>query len=248
MMAIEEAVGVIGGVGPMATAYYLEQVIAMTDAATDQDHVNMIIFNHCTIADRTAFILGESDANPLPVLMEDAKRLAECGCRFIAIPCNTAHYFYDAIQECVDIPVINIVSETIRYAQRLHPGLHSVGIMATNGTVATHTYQRYAEEAGLAWIVPDAAHQEAVMHMIYDGVKAGASVPRADFDVVANHLRAAGAECILLGCTELSVLKRDLPIDDADVLDSIDVLAAETIRRAEKPFSAQGCALVKEQP
>ena len=241
---MRQAVGVIGGVGPMATVYYMQRVIEMTKAGCDQDHINMLVFNDCDIPDRTAYITSQSPDNPLPVMVEDAKRLEAAGCEFVVIPCNTAHYFYEELQDAVSIPVVNIVEETIRYAKAMIPGLEKVGIMATTGTIITGTYQRYAEAAGLEAIVPDDAGQAALMHIIYDGVKAGKPVPRADFDAVAEGLRAQGAGCLILGCTELSVLKRDLPINDVDVLDSIDVLASETVRRSGKAFTDE--CLLKE--
>lgn len=241
---MRQAVGVIGGVGPMATVYYMQRVIEMTKAGRDQDHINMLVFNDCDIPDRTAFITEQSPDNPLPVMVEDAKRLEAAGCAFVVIPCNTAHYFYDELQQAVKIPVVNIVEETIRYAKERIANLQCVGIMATTGTIVTGTYQKYAQQAGLEAIVPDEAGQAALMHMIYDGVKAGQPVAREDFDAVANALRARGAQCLILGCTELSVLKRDLPIDDPDVLDSIDVLASETVRRSGKQYTSE--CLLKE--
>ena len=234
---MKQAVGVIGGVGPMATVYYMQRVIEMTKAGCDQEHINMLVFNDCDIPDRTAFITEKSPDNPLPVMVEDAKRLEAAGCEFVVIPCNTAHYFYDELERAVEIPVVNIVEETIRYAKARVQDLSCVGIMATTGTIVTGTYQKYAEHAGLSFAVPDENEQDLLMQIIYDGVKAGKPVPRADFDRVANHLRAKGAQCLILGCTELSVLKRDLPINDPDVLDSIDVLASETVRRSGKPFT-----------
>lgn len=234
---MKQAVGVIGGVGPMATVYYMQRVIEMTKAGCDQEHINMLVFNDCDIPDRTAFITEKSPDNPLPVMVEDAKRLEAAGCEFVVIPCNTAHYFYDKLEQAVEIPVVNIVEETIRYAKARVQDLSCVGIMATTGTIVTGTYQKYAKRAGLSFAVPDEDEQDLLMQIIYDGVKAGKPVPRADFDRVANHLRAKGAQCLILGCTELSVLKRDLPINDPDVLDSIDVLASETVRRSGKPFT-----------
>lgn len=234
---MKQAVGVIGGVGPMATVYYMQRVIEMTKAGCDQEHINMLVFNDCDIPDRTAFITEKSPDNPLPVMVEDAKRLEAAGCEFVVIPCNTAHYFYDELEQAVEIPVVNIVEETIRYAKARVQDLSCVGIMATTGTIVTGTYQKYAERAGMSFAVPDENEQNLLMQIIYDGVKAGKPVPRADFDRVANHLRAKGAQCLILGCTELSVLKRDLPINDPDVLDSIDVLASETVRRSGKPFT-----------
>lgn len=241
---MRQAVGVIGGVGPMATVYYMQRVIEMTKARCDQDHINMLVFNDCDIPDRTAYITEQSPDNPLPVMVEDAKRLEAAGCAFVVIPCNTAHYFYDELQQAVKIPVVNIVEETIRYAKERIADLQCVGIMATTGTIVTGTYQKYAQQAGLDAIVPDEDGQAALMHMIYDGVKAGQPVAREDFDAVANALRARGAQCLILGCTELSVLKRDLPIDDPDVLDSIDVLASETVRRSGKQYTSE--CLLKE--
>ena len=234
---MKQAVGVIGGVGPMATVYYMQRVIEMTKAGCDQEHINMLVFNDCDIPDRTAFITEKSPDNPLPVMVEDAKRLEAAGCEFVEIPSNTAHYLFDELEQAVEIPVVNIVEETIRYAKARVQDLSCVGIMATTGTIVTGTYQKYAERAGLSFAVPDEDEQDLLMQIIYDGVKAGKPVPRADFDRVANHLRAKGAQCLILGCTELSVLKRDLPINDPDVLDSIDVLASETVRRSGKPFT-----------
>lgn len=241
---MRQAVGVIGGVGPMATVYYMQRVIEMTQAASDQEHINMLVFNDCDIPDRTAFITKKSPENPLPAMVEDAKRLEAAGCAFVVIPCNTAHYFYDELQHAVKIPVVNIVEETIRYAQARIPDLKKIGIMATTGTIVTGTYQKSAECAGLEAIIPTEEEQAALMHIIYDGVKAGKPVPRADFDAVTDNLRERGAQCLVLGCTELSVLKRDLPINDPDVLDSIDVLASETVRRSGKPFTSE--CLLKE--
>lgn len=236
---MRQAVGVIGGVGPMATVYFMQRVIEMTKADCDQAHINMLVFNDCDIPDRTAFITARSAENPLPVMVEDAKRLEAAGCSFVVIPCNTAHYFYTELAQSVKIPVVNIVEETIRYAKARVSNLRCVGILATTGTIVTGTYQKYAEAAGLETVLPDEAGQAALMRIIYDGVKAGKPVSRAEFDAVANALRAQGAQCLILGCTELSVLKRDLPIEDPDVLDSIDVLASETVRRSGKPFTEE---------
>lgn len=235
---MQNAVGVIGGLGPAATAYFQERVIDFTEVARDQDHIDMIIFNHATIPDRTAFITGADAANPLPIIIDDAQHLEALGCRFLVMPCNTAHYFYEDVQEAVAIPFVHIVKETLRYAKAQIEGLDCVGILATNGTICTETYQRFAEAEGLSWVVPDRAMQEEVMAIIYDGIKAGRPVSRAAFDRVADHLRQKGAGCLILGCTELSVLKMKLALDEADVLDSIDVLACETVRRAGKPLSA----------
>ena len=101
-----KTVGVLGGLGPMASVYFYEMVVNMTDAKIDQEHVDMIITNRATTPDRTAFIVGESDEDPSKVLIDDAKKLENYGVDFIAMTCNTAHYFYNKIANSINIPII----------------------------------------------------------------------------------------------------------------------------------------------
>jgi aspartate racemase len=224
-----EPVGILGGVGPMATVYFMQRVLEMTDAGRDQDHVDMLVWNHASIPDRTAYIVGDSDESPGPVMAEDARQLERAGAKFIALPCNTAQAFQDEVAAAVDIPVIDIVSVTVEAAQAAVPGLTTLGILATDGTLRAQTYHRAAEAAGLAPITPDDVVQKDVMSMIYDGVKAGMPVERERFDAAVDHLRAKGAGAIVLGCTELSILQTDLRVDEPDVVDSLDALAARTV-------------------
>lgn len=224
-----EPVGILGGVGPMATVYFMQRVLAMTDAGRDQDHVDMLVWNHASIPDRTAYIVGDSDESPGPVMAEDARQLERAGATFIAVPCNTAQAFQDEVQAAVDIPVIDIVHETIEAAKAAAPGLTTLGILATDGTLRAQTYHRAAESAGLTPVQPDDVVQKDVMSMIYDGVKAGMPVEGERFHAAVDHLRAKGAGAIVLGCTELSILRTDLKVDDPDVIDSLDALAARTV-------------------
>ncbi len=224
-----EPVGILGGVGPMATVYFMQRILDLTDAARDQDHVDMLVWNHASIPDRTAYLVGDSSDSPGPVMAEDARQLERAGARFIALPCNTAQAFIDEVQGAVGIPVIDIVAETVAAAQAAVPGLTTVGLLATDGTLRARTYHRAAEAAALEAVVPDEDVQKDVMAMIYDGVKAGMPVERARFDAAVAHLRAKGAGAVLLACTELSVLRTDLSVGEVDVIDSLDALAARTV-------------------
>lgn len=224
-----EPVGILGGLGPMATVYFMRRVLDLTDASRDQDHVDMLVWNHASIPDRTAYLVGDSTDSPGPVMAEDARQLERAGARFIAVPCNTAQAFLDEVEEAVDIPVIDIVVETLAAARAAVPGLTTVGILATDGTLRAGTYHRAAEVVGLSALAPDVAVQRDVMSMIYDGVKAGVPVERDRFDTAVAHLRSRGAQAVVLGCTELSILRSDLAVDDADVIDSLDALAARTV-------------------
>ena len=226
-------VGVIGGVGPLATAYFLDKVVRLTAAERDQDHVDMVVLNHASIPDRTAFILGESADNPGPVMAEDARRLERFGVSFLVVPCNTAHYFTDEIVGAVDVPVVSIIEETVDEAVRRVPALARVGLLATSGTVSAGVYQRALEKRGLECVVPGADDQAALMRVIYEQVKAGRPVDLETFSGIVERLREAGAQVVVLGCTELSVVAEDFHLlADPTLVDSLDVLARRTIERA----------------
>ncbi len=239
---MKNAVGVLGGVGPLATVYFMEMIIEMTDADKDQEHIDMLVSNHATIPDRTRFILGESEESPLDVMVEDAQMLETAGCSFVVIPCNTAHYFFEDIKASVKIPVLNIIEETIDYAKK--QGAHrseprevkKLGILATEGTVSSGTYSFYGKSAGVECIAPDAEYQQKVSSMIYDRVKAGHSVSREEIMEVIGHMRGKGCDAVVMGCTELSVVYKDLKLAETceDVIDSLWVLARSTVLKSGK--------------
>lgn len=226
-------VGVIGGVGPLATAYFLTKVVALTAAERDQDHVDMVVLQHARIPDRTAYVLGESADNPGPVMAQDARTLERLGVAFVVVPCNTAHVFTDEVVAAVMIPVLSIIDETVGEARARVPDLRRVGLLATSGTARAGVYQRALEALGMACLVPDEADQATVMRIIYEQVKAGRPVDIAAFHTVVGRLRARGAQAVVLGCTELSVVADDFSLlDDPTLVDSLDVLARRTIERA----------------
>lgn len=222
----------------MATVYFMQRVIDLTQAHRDQDHINMVVKQHASIPDRTAFLLGQSKQNPLPVMVGDARELEEAGASFIAMPCNTAHYFYDELQAAVDIPFVNIVEEAIAAAMSASADLSLVGVLATDGTVRSGTYERACRRLGLTCLAPAPHVQDEVMDIIYEGVKAGRPVPKQRLEAVIAHLRDRGCQAVVLGCTELSVLghQHGMP---GDVIDSLDVLARRTIELCGKSVTDQ---------
>lgn len=224
--------GVIGGVGPLSTAYFMEVVINKTDVQTDQEHINMIVLNDCTIPDRTAYILDSTKESPMQYMREDAKKLESYGCDLIVTPCNTAHYFIKELQEAVNIPIINMIEETARYLKE--EGVQKVGIMATTGTITTKLFQTALEEVGLTPVIPSEENQANVMSIIYDEVKANKPIDPNKFKSVVGELRLDGCEKVILGCTELSVLKKEYSLNEFYV-DSLEVLAEVTILRCGKP-------------
>lgn len=239
---MKNAVGVLGGVGPLATVYFMEMIIEMTDAARDQEHIDMLVSNHATIPDRTGFILGESTESPVDAMMEDAQMLEAAGCSFVVIPCNTAHYFFEDIRNSVKIPVLNIIEETIAYAKKqgelrkTPKQVRKLGILATEGTISSGTYSFYGKPSGVECAAPDPAFQQKVNRMIYERVKAGYPVRREEIMEVIDHMREKGCDAVIMGCTELSVVYRDLNLAKTceDVIDSLWVLARSTVLRSGK--------------
>ncbi len=218
--------GVIGGLGPMATAYYLELVISMTDAKRDQEHPELIVMNIPSIPDRTAFILGKSTENPLVPMVELGKQMKNLGATVIATPCITAHYFHEALQDGIGLPVIHAIRAAAEMMKS--KGIHRVGLMATDGTVQSGIFQREVECCGMELVLPSEEGQKGVMALIYDQVKAGIAPDMALFAGIRDELRQKGAEVIVLGCTELSLLKKDFFLGDG-ILDALEVLAKESV-------------------
>ncbi len=233
--ARDEPVGVLGGLGPAATVHFMHRLVELTDAHRDQDHVDLLVWQHGSIPDRSAFLLGHGDS-PEPVLVADAVALERAGARFIAIPCNTAVVWVDQMRAAVSIDVLDTVAETVDAARGAVRGLRRLGLLATDGTLLAGTYASAAAAAGVDLVTPSPEVQREVMSIIYDGVKAGEPVPRARFDAVVDHLREQGAEVVALGCTELSVLHGELGVDDHTIVDSIDALARRVVLRAGAPL------------
>lgn len=206
----------------MATAFFMQMVIEMTEAGTDQEHIEMLIHNCPSIPDRTSYILGRSHENPEPFMAAIGKKLAESGAEVIAIPCITANYFYGELSREIPIPILNIIEETTQYL--VEQGVQRAGLMATDGTVQSGLFQQSLQSAGIEVALPGEAGQRDVMHLIYENVKATRPAEMDRFLGVERELRAKGAQVIILGCTELSMIRRDEVIG-AGYLDAMQVLA-----------------------
>lgn len=220
--------------GPEATAFFYEEVIAHTDASRDQEHLDMVIISQASMPDRTHAILTGNDTRLLEVMREDAQALETLGCTCIAIPCNTSHYFYDQIQSFTSVPVIHMPREAVSEAVRTR-GARRIGVMGTDGTVQSGIYARACEAAGVECVVPSPARQADVMSIIYENVKAGHPADMRKFALVVDELVRRGCDAIILACTELSVVRRRQGAPEA-CLDAMDVLVREAIVRSGKLY------------
>ena len=198
-----KVIGIIGGMGPMATADLFTKIIESTVAASDQEHMHVLIDSNTDIPDRTACILQGSDA-PLAPMVESARRLVAQGADVLIIPCNTAHYFHPGVQAAVDVPVLNMPEISARYcAER---GFSCVGLLSTAGTVRAQIYEPYFEKLGIRLLHPSKVGIDNLMYLIYDEVKAGRTPhpERLYPEIVA--LEEQGAQAFLLACTELPLV------------------------------------------
>lgn len=224
---MKKTLGIIGGVGPLATMFIGEMIVRHTVAEKDQEHVNMMITNNTRIPDRTAFIIGESDENPVPVIISDANKLAVAGAEVLIIPCNTAHSFYEEIQCGTELPVIHMIHETAKYAKA--KGATRVGILGTTGTISTGIYQAACEQLGMEAVIPTYEVQAAVMSLIYDDIKAGRPADEEKWQMIRQAMEDAACDEIILGCTELSIVRQELNLTDC--IDSLLVLAKVAIEQ-----------------
>lgn len=224
----KKTVGIIGGMGPGATALLFQKLIDYTDAASDAEHMHIIIDNNTAIPDRTAAILKGEDS-PAHYIVESGRKLEGCGAELLLIPCNTSHYFYEMIQKQLSIPVINMIAETAKVC--LENGYTRMGVLATTGTCNTDTYTKELQKFGITAIYPDEEGQKKVMEVIYDQVKAGKKINTQILDQTLKKMSAKGAQAFILGCTELP-----FAIKNGDFgyhfLDSLDILARRAVELA----------------
>lgn len=231
---MEHPIGVIGGMGPMASQLFYRLVTEHTAAQCDQDHVEMILISDTTMPDRTTAILSQMFETPRKQLLEDARMLERCGCVAIAITCNTAHFFADMIEKELSVPILHMIRETADSLARQHPG-SLVGIMATDGTVRTGLYQRALEKRGLRPFLPSESIQREVMYQIYGRIKKGLPYDKESWTRIESAYRQAGCTAVLLACTELSVIKADEQMGSWFV-DPMEVLARRVIEYSGRVY------------
>jgi aspartate racemase len=211
----------------------MELVTEMTDVKTDQEHIPMTILSRPSIPDRTAYILGGSTVSPLPMMIEAGRTLAAMGAELIAIPCMTAHCFHEELVSQLPVPVVHAVRETALEMKKR--GVKRAGLMATAGTVKSTIFQRELNVVGVDCVLPSRETQEIITDIIYTQVKAGRAVSLDMLCGCATALMSSGAECVILGCTELSVVKRHCPLG-FDVVDAMEVLASRSVEACGVPL------------
>ena len=225
--------GVLGGMGPLAGATFMQRLTLLTPGTCDQDHIPAVLWSDPRVPDRTAARLS-GGADPLPFLLRGIRGLEAAGCGAIAIPCNTAHGWFDAMQAATRLPILHIVEAAADELLRLGIGAGPIGLLATRGTLAMRLYQQRLEDRGYDCIVPPEEEMARVVMPAIDLVKANrvaeAHAPLAE---AAHRLVARGARAVVLGCTEIPLGIQAGPPLPFPVADTIDALARAAIAWAK---------------
>lgn len=225
-----KTIGIIGGMGPLATIDIFEKIVNNTPVKKDSDHIPILIANIPQIPDRTKAIL-DGGISPVPAIVESGKKLEREGADFLIIPCNTSHYYIDEIQRHFSIPVINMISLTVEKTVSL--GIKKVAVLGTEGTLKTGIYQKRLNDAGIECVVPEAKDYAIMQDAIYNIVKAGDfKKDISSFRDMLERYSNEGAEALILGCTELPVLFEKYDNLNYKVIDPTEILAIESVKRA----------------
>ena len=230
----EKIIGILGGMGPEATADLYMRIIRATKVQRDQNHRRVIIDSNAKIPDRTAAIKGKGPS-PLPMLVETGLNLQRAGADLIIIPCNTAHHFHRDLQKKLKVPVLHMIGLSAEKTKMKHPEVTKAGLLASDGTLMSHLYQQSWGKQGIEIIEPGAETQRNVMKAIYQNIKRGDLEPgrRLLYDA-SLELIEAGAEAVICGCTEVSIVLHDGDLS-VPVLDPMQDLAEEAVRLSAGP-------------
>ncbi len=229
----EKVLGVLGGMGPLASAQFMVRLTLLTPATRDQDHIPTVLWSDPRVPDRTVGRLS-GGADPLPWLLRGIAGLQRAGCGAIAIPCNTAHGWYDAMRDAAHVPILHIVDAAATELQRLGIGRGRIGVMGTQATLAMRLYQERLGSQGWDCIVPTQEEMDRRVSPAIALVKANrvaeAYAPLAE---VVRSLAARGATSVVLGCTEIPLGIQAGPEPDLPIVDTIDALARAAIAWAK---------------
>jgi aspartate racemase len=224
---MKKKVGIIGGMGPEATLNFFRKIIEFTDAKSDQEHVNMIIDNNTNIQDRSVFIL-KGEPSPKEELIGTAKKLQNYGAEIIAMPCNTAHFFYEDIKSSIDIPIINMIEETANHILKEKKNKEII-LLSTEGTYKSKIYEKVFKRKDLDLIIPSKNHQKKIMDLIYK-VKKNEKIDNTKANEILKQMKVYD-EVFLLGCTELPIIFQNQNINE-EYIDTVEILAKEVVLKA----------------
>jgi len=244
---IRARIGIIGGMGPAAGWDLAAKITQETPARCDQDHLDVVVVSlPSLISDRTEFIKVRTQVNPAIGIIKAVDLLLLCGVNLIGIPCNTSHSteIFNPVSTWIgethpDVELVNMIEEVAKYIKIKIPGVTVAGVLATSGTLMSNVYTNILNKYDIKTIYPNPSDQELLVHSaIYDpfyGIKAVNKISdrsRTDVRNAAKLLIGNGAECIVLGCTELPLALSDYEMNGIPIIDATRVLACALVHKA----------------
>ena len=229
----DKVAGIIGGLGPEATVDLMRRVIRATPAEDDADHIRMLVDSNPKAPSRIRALIEGTGESPGPFLAGMARNLELWGADFLAMPCNTAHYYLGEIREAVSVPVLNMIELTVGRAAKMQPGIGIVGMLASTAVHKTRLYEAAFQAVGAGIISPEPQCQEGVMACIRS-IKTGRA-GAAELDLLNRavlDLMSRGAEALVVACTELSIVAETI-FAGVTVYDSAQVLAEAIVKAAK---------------
>ena len=231
MLSKKRILGVIGGMGPYATLTFFEKFIKYnSNVSHDQDHFPIYIINDPEIPDRTQSIIQNTNLDIISSkLISNARNLENIGCHSLVIPCNTAHYFYDEIQDNINIPIISLIDETLH--EMHHQSKKSFGLLSTFGTVYTNTYKKSAYDFNIDIKIPSVYQQNRLNKIIYD-IKSQNKMTqlfkdekRKEIEEICDEIQQKYfINTFVLGCTELGIIYNDVRSCKYQFIDPMDIV------------------------
>ncbi len=219
-----KTIGVLGGMGPAATALFFQKLLELTPAKSDQDHIPIIIYNQPKIPDRTQAILGRGES-PLPALKAGVAVLQNAGADFICIPCNTAHYYFEELSRHAAVPIINLIETVVEHSLTI-PRLRRIGLLATRGTIQARVYHKAFSPHNIDVLTPEDWELHDLQSII--GRLKGGDKNFYAIQKMAEALAARNIQALVLGCTELSLIAAHLHLA-VRIIDSTEVFARRVV-------------------
>lgn len=228
----EKIIGILGGMGPYATVDLFRKIIEQTPAKKDWEHLRIIIDNNPKIPSRTKAILY-NEQSPVSMMIETAKNLQKAGADFIVIPCNSAHVFLPEVLPHVKIPILNMITQTVDYIVKKNPDITVVGLLAAKIVVEAELYQARLKAESIKTIAP-AEEQQPIVREVIEDVKLNkhSESVKSKLAGLIGALTAKGAQAVIAGCTEISIVAKDLTVD-VPIFDSNEILAKAAVKMAK---------------
>ncbi|MBI4152854.1 amino acid racemase [Candidatus Woesearchaeota archaeon] len=221
-----KTIGILGGMGPEATAELYLRIIRIFQkeygAKYDDDFPEIIIVS-VPIPDVVENPSEEKIVQEM--LVSGVKKLERAGASFVVIPCNTVNFFFREIERAVSIPVLSILTEVANEIRKME--VKTVGLLGTEMTINKNIYNQSMPEISL--ISSTIEEQKRITKIIINVLAGKKKALDKNFLLgLIDNLKELGAEKVILGCTELPLLLKR----SNDLVDTIDILAQATVRKA----------------